>query len=295
MRTTVKVAAPAVLSGLTGIPGLFYAALDIPGAEVTVYRTEADGVRISSVTGDKPGREIAAETVSNALKIYLDTRDNIGIKGLRIDIRLCKHYFTALGGVAPALAAALVAVDFLSADRLPLKALIPFAENAIKNHAAAAFVAALSGGVVMDSGMKEERYKKVFMPAGLHFLLIKPPLSHSFDQRGAISYLNPLDTAQKAAALAIGGTTGDWQLLRHALETPTELFSGEWKAILEEIRTLEPIGMGWSECGEMLFVVCENSGIAEDIAVVLRRYFAPGRHQMSPLIRPLHLSGHRIF
>ena len=291
MRTTVKVSAPPVLSGLTGIEGLFYAALDLPGDEVTVKISETPGVHIQSVTGDKSGRTPASDAVKQVIGSYLEHRGMSGEMGVAVDIRLRKSNFETLGGEAPSVTAALVGVDFLVTDRLPLHALVPFIEGAVRQGFSAAGVTSLYGGVMMDAGLEERRYRKVYMPEGMYFVFAQ--YRWPFDR---IKSIAPLERNQKTASFVLGGMTGDWSLLKHALSFGMDSLTTETTEILGHLRRIPGfIGMGTTMPAGLLYAICDNSGAAEDVKSAFEGRWPPSRHQQKPFIARLHPSGHQIY
>lgn len=303
MRTSVKVGAPPVLSGITGIEGLFSMALDLPGDEVTVKRADLPEQPLTCrVTGGSKVDKVRIErAVKKAIQLYLDQRGSS--LGIRAEVRLHKTFPQHLGEGVPAIVAALCGVDFIYTDRWPVHRLLPIALETARAYcpevAEASVYASLLGGVVMDSGIvqEDERFHKVFMPDGMHIVLTQIPLEVVTISENLSGRQEAKILSQKVASFILGGMTGDWALLKQALKNKTAFSTGIKKKIYEGCIEKGAIGLGTSMARDshLVYILCDNSSIAEDVSHWLQSIFPPSKHQKIPLISRIHPSGHQIF
>jgi len=128
MKNSIKVFAPATVANvICGFDVLGFA-VNTPGDEVVMRRTEKPGITITKITGDN-GRlplDAAKNTVSASVKYYLD---HIGQPGLGIEIELHKRMpiGSGLGSSSASTVAGLFAINNLLDQPLNQMELVPFA------------------------------------------------------------------------------------------------------------------------------------------------------------------------
>jgi len=128
MKDSIKVFAPATVANVVCGFDVLGFAVNAPGDEVVMRRTDQPGIRIKKITGDD-GRlplDAAKNTVSASVKHYLD---HIGQPDLGIEIELHKKMpiGSGLGSSSASTVAGLFAVNSLLNNPLTQKELVPFA------------------------------------------------------------------------------------------------------------------------------------------------------------------------
>ena len=128
MKDSIKVFAPATVANVVCGFDVLGFAVNAPGDEVVMRRTDQPGIRIKKITGDD-GRlplDAAKNTVSASVKHYLD---HIGQPDLGIEIELHKKMpiGSGLGSSSASTVAGLFAVNSLLNNPLTRKELVPFA------------------------------------------------------------------------------------------------------------------------------------------------------------------------
>lgn len=176
---SVKVFAPATVANVICGYDILGFAVDAPGDEVIMRKTDKPGIKISSITGDD-GRlpyDAAKNTVSVSVRHYLD---HIGRTDVGIDIELHKRMpiGSGLGSSSASTVAGLFAINTLMGNPLSKMELVPFAmkgeELACGTGHADNVAPALLGGFVLIRSYQPLDIIQLPFPTELHCGIVFP-------------------------------------------------------------------------------------------------------------------------
>ena len=179
MKESIKVFAPATVANVVCGFDVLGFAVNTPGDEVVMRRTEKPGITITKITGDD-GRlplDAAKNTVSASVKYYLD---HIGQPDLGIEIELHKKMpiGSGLGSSSASTVAGLFAINNLLDQPLNQMELVPFAmkgEELACGYGHADNVApALLGGFVLIRSYEPLDIIRLPHPENLYCAIIFP-------------------------------------------------------------------------------------------------------------------------
>ncbi|MXV13727.1 homoserine kinase [Hufsiella ginkgonis] len=179
MKDSINVFAPATVANVVCGFDILGFAVNQPGDEVVMRRTEKPGITISKITGDD-GRlplDPARNTVSASVKHFLDhiNRPDIGV-----DIELHKKMpiGSGLGSSSASTVAGLFAINSLLGNLLTLEQLLPFAmkgEELACGYGHADNVApALFGGFVLVRSYEPLDVIRLPFPESLYCAIVFP-------------------------------------------------------------------------------------------------------------------------
>lgn len=178
-KDMVHVFAPATIANLVCGYDILGLALDEPGDEVLMQRTDEPGVRIKKITGDD-GRlplDPAKNTVSACVQMVLA---HLGRTDVGVEITLHKHMpiGSGLGSSAASTVAGLYAINQLLGQPLSTKELLPFAirgEELACGHGHADNVApSLYGGITLIKSYDPLEVVPLNVPEELHCAVVFP-------------------------------------------------------------------------------------------------------------------------
>lgn len=200
--------------------------VDAVGDTVTLTRTEAPGVTISSITGVVEDLPLAAEknTAGQALLALIRERE----LPFGFDVRISKGIPLAsgLGGSAASAVAAVVAANAMIDDPLTRIELLKVAMEgeavASGSRHADNISPSLFGGLVLTVGIDEPRVKQIPVPQQIYAVIVHPHLQVSTKQARAIlsRTVNMSDFVWQTANLAgfiSGCYTNDLDMIKATL------------------------------------------------------------------------------
>src|SRR6195952_6014415 len=176
---TIKVFAPATVANVVCGFDVLGFAVNAPGDEVVMRRTDKPGVTISKITADNGRRPMAADknTVSASVKHYLD---HIGQPDLGIEIELHKKMpiGSGLGSSSASTVAGLFAINELLDKPLTAMEMVPFAmkgeELACGTGHADNVAPAILGGFVLIRSYEPLDIVKLPHPKELYCAIVFP-------------------------------------------------------------------------------------------------------------------------
>lgn len=224
----VHVFAPATVANVVCGFDILGFALDEPGDEVIMQRTDEPGVRISAITGDD-GRlptDAAKNTVSASVQQLLA---HLGRQDVGVTITLHKHMpiGSGLGSSAASTVAGLFAINELLGRPLSRKELLPFAikgEELACGHGHADNVApALLGGFTLIRSYRPLDVISLPVPPELHCAVVFPHVDvPTRDARKMIRNKVELTDAViqwgNIAGLVSGLYTADYELIGRSMQ-----------------------------------------------------------------------------
>lgn len=280
-------AAPATVGNLNCGFDVFGLALESPVDRVTARVVDAEGVRISALTGATAGVPMDADLNSASVAAKALLRAHRRSDGIELELNKELPLAAGLGGSAAGAAAAVVAVDQLLALRSSPETLLTAGlegERVASGSTAADNVAAaLMGGIVLVR--TRARRKLVSLPIldAMTVALLRPHLEVSTrSERAALPRAIPLaDAAAQwgdTAALAAALHTGDWDLLADALvdrvaEPHRAMNVPAFQAVRTAALTAGAVGCGLSGSGPTIFALCRGRDTADGAARAMKAAF----------------------
>lgn len=244
-------AAPATVGNLNCGFDVLGLALESPMDRVTARVADAEGVRISALTGATAGIPMDADLNSASVAAIALLRAHRRSDGIELELNKELPLAAGLGGSAAG--------------------------------AAAAVVAALMGGIVLVR--TRARRKLVSLPIldAMTVALLRPHLEVSTrSERAALPRAIPLaDAAAQwgdTAALATALHTGDWDLLADALvdrvaEPHRAMNVPAFQAVRSAALTAGAVGCGLSGSGPTIFALCRGRETADGAARAMKAAF----------------------
>ena len=276
-----------------------------PGDVARVRRSEAPGVRISSVSGVAGDLPLDAER-NTAGAALLAMCDGLQLThGFEVELEKGIALGSGMGGSGASAAAAVVAANALLEASMSIEALLPFAlagEAAATGAACVDNVApALAGGLVFVPPGEPRRIVRVSVPETLWCAVARPDLVvETRATRAALEEPWELEaivgqTARLAGVIA-GCQAGDFDLLRRSLEDVlieprrVGLVPGfrEAKAAALAVGAL---GCSLSGSGPTMFAWCEGESAAEEARGVLAAELGRGGAAVEGFVSPVDAPG----
>jgi len=285
----VKVFAPATVSNVCcGFDILGYA-IHGPGDEVVATLTDAPGIHITKITGDKG--KLPRETMKNTAGLS-GTRllEHLGKTnvGINMEIRKKMPFGSGMGSSAASAVAGVVAVNHLLGNPLSKWELLPFASAGEQLASGGSIhldnvAPSLLGGMTLNRDNDTFDVHRVYLMDGLYTTLVYPYVEVlTAEARDMLSPQTSLKqmTAQAAnlGGLIIGLSKGDLDLIRRSLKDViiepqrAGLIPGfyEVQAAAMECGVL---GCSISGSGPSMFALSNNSLIAEKAGKAMQAIF----------------------
>lgn len=227
MPKEVRAYAPATVANVACGFDIFGFALERPGDEVVVRLTEAPGVSISAITGDKgvlpldPAKNTAGVAAMKMLE-HLNIQ-----QGVEIEVHKKMPLGSGLGSSAASAAGCLAALNHLLGGRLSTKELIPFAMEGERVACGAAHAdnvaPALMGGFVLIRSYSPLDIIKIPSQVALYCTILHPHMEvRTEDSRkllgNEVSLHKHVQQSGNAAGLVVGLMLGDVALIRNSLQ-----------------------------------------------------------------------------
>lgn len=278
---SIKVFAPASVSNVGPGFDILGFALNEPGDEIILSKSNNDRLEITNITGDdgKLPYEVEKNTASVAIKSLMD---NYEIKeGISIEINKKMGLGSGLGSSAASAVAGVVAINEL----LELK----LEKNILLEHALAGeFVASkaihadnvapsLFGGIVLIRGYNPVDLIQIPAPKDLFCTIIYPDIEIKTSEARAIlpssvPLKDMISQTGNIASLIYGLSTSDYTLISRSLNDSiiepvrSKLITG-YKEIKKAAIDAGALGSSISGSGPSLFALSNSEVIANKIAV----------------------------
>ena len=307
----LRVFAPATVANVACGYDVLGFALNEPGDEVVVTQTDKhEGLKITKIHGDptkKLPKEIHKNTAGVAAQMLLD---EIGYDGIGLEMQIYKKmpFGTGLGSSSASAVAGVFAVNELLNRPFVKRDLLKFAiegERAADGAVHGDNVApSLMGGMVLVRDAAKAEAHRIFLPSGLHAVLIYPEIEIlTKDSRAILSDTVTLEQhIQQSANLAsmiIGFSTGDLDLVQRSMkdiiiEPQRARLIPHFYEIQEAAYSCDALGCSISGAGPSIFALFANSLKAEKAAVKMRSVYDKNKMRNRVFISPINNEGARI-
>ncbi len=277
MATGIKVFAPASVANVAcGYDALGFA-LDKPGDEIIVRKTNGKGLKITKITGGKLPYEVEKNTAGFAALKLLEHLEYEG--GIEMEIHKKMPFGSGLGSSAASAAGAVMAINVILKKPLTKSELLPFAvlgeQIADGAYHADNVAPSLLGGIILIRDTPSLDFHKVYVPKGLHVVVVHPHIEIlTKDSRSilkeSVSLKKHVDQSSNLAGLVLGMQTSNFDLIRRSLvdviiEPQRAHLIPNFYKVKDAAMAEGALGCSISGAGPSIFAICDNSLIAENI------------------------------
>ena len=309
MKDSIKVFAPATVANVVCGFDVLGFAVNEPGDEVIMRRTDKPGINISKITGDN-GRlplDPQKNTVSVSVEHYLNY---IGRPDIGLDIELHKKMpiGSGLGSSSASTVAGLFAAKSLLDDQTDLLELLPFArkgEEMACGHGHADNVApALLGGFVLIRSYEPLDVIKLPHPAGLYCAIVFPDVDVPTREarqiiRTKILMKDAVTQWGNIAGLVSGLFLNDLDLIGRSMqdvlvEPVRSMLIPDFYKMREIAMETGAISFGISGSGPSVFSFTRDEETAKQIAQKLQKQLASIQINSNAYVSPINDEGPKI-
>ncbi|HPQ21488.1 MAG TPA: homoserine kinase [Saprospiraceae bacterium] len=306
MKNAIKIFAPASISNLNvGFDHLGVAIHGL-GDEIIIGKGEEPGLKITEIRGDK--RTLPLDVLQNAAGIgAYALLEHLGATQEPLEMILHKKMPIArgLGSSAASAVAGVYAVNSYLKVGLEKSELLPFAkmaEEAVSQSKVLDNLApSLLGGMMLIQDNEKLLYKRLYAPAGLHFLLLIPDAKiNTSESRMKLPESVPLKNAvQQSANFAtfVAATyTSDFEAIKTCMK---DLVIEETRSksipYFEKYKEIAldggALGFGISGSGSTMFCMTDNSVIAENIKEKVQEFTVQNRYILDTHLTTINTEG----
>ncbi len=306
MAVGIKVFAPASVANVACGFDVLGFALEGPGDEIIITKTNRKGFKITKITGGKlpydPEKNTAGFT---ALKIMEHLETDIG---LEMEIHKKMPFGSGLGSSAASAAGAALAINIALGEPLTKAELLPFAvlgeQIADGAYHADNVAPSLLGGMILIRDTKSLDFHKIYVPDGLHVVVVHPHIEIlTKDSRGILKkeilLSQHIKQSANLAGLILGMQTSNYELIKNSLQDDiiepqrAHLIPHFYK-IKEAALSQGALGCSISGAGPSIFALCDNSFIAENIGNSFKKIFSENRIGSDIILSRINQEGTRL-
>jgi len=278
----LKVFAPATVANVAVGYDILGFAINGPGDEIKIGYGKTPGLKIRAIHGaqNRLPKSIEKNTAGVSAQALLE---HLGKTDMAIEIDIYKKMPFASGmgsSAASAVAGAFAVNEFLGCP-LSKRELLPFVlkgeEAADGAYHADNVAPSLLGGIVLIRNNREHDVIKLPVPHGIYAVVIHPNISVlTADSRDILSDTVSMDQmieqSGNLAAFVAGLYRSDLELIRRSLkdviiEPQRAKLIPHFYDLKEIAYKNEALGFSISGAGPSLFALCQNSLIAESVAI----------------------------
>ena len=306
MHTGIKVFAPASVANVGCGYDIMGFALDKPGDEIIAKFSDKPGLHISKITGAKG--KLPLDIYKNtagfaALKLleYLGEQE----RGIEFEIHKKMPFGSGLGSSAASAVAGVMAINELLKRPLTKRELLPFAvlgeQIADGAYHADNVAPSLLGGLMFIRDNKTLDVHRLPVPKGIYVTVIYPNIEIlTKDSRSVLSdqvLLNQhIEQNGNLGAFIIGLYNSDYDLIGRALKDiiiepqRAHLIKGFYQ-VKENVLKAGALGCSISGAGPSIFALSNNSLIAENIGIEMKKVFRNLKIDTDLFISPINQQG----
>ena len=309
MKDSIKVFAPATVANVVCGFDVLGFAVNEPGDEVIMRRSDKPGIKISKITGDN-GRlplDPQKNTVSVSVEHYLNYMGRPDI-GLDIELHKKMPIGSGLGSSSASTVAGLFAAKSLLDDRTDLLELLPFArkgEEMACGHGHADNVApALLGGFVLIRSYEPLDVIKLPHPAGLYCAIVFPDVDVPTREarqiiRTKILMKDAVTQWGNIAGLVSGLFLNDLDLIGRSMqdvlvEPVRSMLIPDFYKMREIAMETGAISFGISGSGPSVFSFTRDEETSKLIAQKLQKQLASIEINSNAYVSPINDEGPRV-
>ena len=284
---SIKVFAPATVANVSCGFDVMGFALDSPGDEIVLKKTDKKGIVIKEITGDggKLSKEIYNNTATVAIRSYLNyLGEDIG---LEVYLHKKMPLGSGLGSSAASAVAGVFAVNELLGGKLTRDELLPFAMEGEKlasgDYHADNVAPSLFGGFRLIRGYDPVDVVKIATPENMWVSVVHPAIEiNTKEARGLLSKEVALKKAIQqwgnVGGLIAGLITEDYGLIGRSMEdviiepVRAKLLNG-YTEVKQAALENGAIGCGISGSGPAVFTFNKDEKTAQNVGLAMKTVF----------------------
>ena len=308
MPDSIKVFAPATVANVTCGFDILGFAVDQPGDEITLTKSDSGEVRINKITGDGGALPLDADknTCSVVIKMFLN---DLGIQQ-GIDIILDKKMplGSGLGSSAASSVAAIFAINELLGKPKKLEELLPYAMEGERVACGAAHAdnvaPGLYGGFVLIRSYDPLDVITLKTPDDLFATLVHPQIEVKTKDarevlRKQIYFKQSVKQSGNVAGLIAGLLTSDYGLISRSMhdyivEPIRSILIPGYNEVKEASMNIGALGAGISGSGPSIFALSIDENIANKIAAEMRQIYTNFNIESETYVSRISQTGPRI-
>jgi len=288
MRDSIKVFAPATVANVTCGFDILGFAVDQPGDEITLVKSDSSDVRILEITGDEGALPYDADknTCSVVIKMFLK---DLGVnQGIDIFLEKKMPLGSGMGSSAASSVAAIFAINELMGRPKKLSELLPYAMEGERVACGAAHAdnvaPGLFGGFVLIRSYEPLDVIKLKTPDKLYATLVHPHIEVKTKDareilRKQIYFKESVKQSGNVAGLIAGLLTADYDLISRSMhdyivEPIRSILIPGYNEIKEAALDLGALGAGISGSGPSIFALSKDHSTAEKIGVEMKNIYS---------------------
>lgn len=308
MRDSIKVFAPATVANVTCGFDILGFAVDQPGDEITLKKSNSGKVKILEIKGDGGALPLDADknTCSAVIKMFLKDLDIE--QGIDIYLHKKMPLGSGLGSSAASSVAAIFAINELLGKPRSLKELLPFAMEGERVACGAAHAdnvaPGLYGGFVLIRSYEPLDVIRLQTPEGLYATLVHPQIEVKTKDareilRKQIYFKDSVKQSGNVAGLIAGLLTSDFDLISrsmhdHIVEPIRSILIPGYNVVKDAVMETGALGAGISGSGPSIFALSHDADIAEKIAKKMRAVYAGFEIESETYVSKINQVGPKI-
>ncbi|GAB4021785.1 homoserine kinase [Spirosoma koreense] len=285
---SITVFAPATVANVACGFDIFGFAVDNPGDQIVLTRSDEPGVRITDIIGDEGRlpREASRNTAGIAIQTYLK---HLNRTDLGLDVILHKQMplGSGLGSSAASAVAGVYAVNELLGRPLPTMKLLPFAMEGERIACGSAHAdnvgPSLLGGFVVVRSYQPLDVIRIETPANLFCTLVHPDIEVNtkdarFILKNEVSLKNTITQMGNVAGLIAGLMTPDYDLISRSLvdviiEPVRAILIPEFNEVKQAALENGALGCSISGSGPSMFALSRDAQTADQVGAAMQQAF----------------------
>ena len=309
MRDSIKVFAPATVANVTCGFDILGFAVDQPGDEVILKKSDSGRVKILKITGDDGALPLDPDknTCSVVIKMFLKDIDS----DQGIDIYLDKKMplGSGLGSSAASSVAAIFAINELMGKPKKLEDLLPYAMEGERVACGAAHAdnvaPGLYGGFVLIRSYDPLDVIRLKTPDKLYATLVHPHIEVKTKDareilRKQIYFKDSVKQSGNVAGLITGLLTSDYDLISRSMhdyivEPIRSILIPGYSEVKDAVMEMGALGAGISGSGPSIFALSKDQDIAEKIGVEMKNLYTGFNIESETYVSKVNQFGPRIF
>lgn len=287
MSSSIKVFAPATVANVTCGFDILGFAVDQPGDEITLKKSNSGKVRIVKITGDGGALPLEPDknTCSSVIKMFLLDLDSD--QGIDIYLEKKMPLGSGLGSSAASSVAAIYAINELMGKPKKLEELLPYAMEGERVACGAAHAdnvaPGLYGGFVLIRSYDPLDVIRLKTPDDLYATLVHPQIEVKTKDareilRKQIYLKDSVKQSGNVAGLVAGLLTSDYDLISRSMhdyivEPIRSILIPGYNEVKKQVMEIGALGAGISGSGPSIFSLSKDKNTAEVIGKEMKSIY----------------------
>ncbi|MCK5367044.1 MAG: homoserine kinase [Cyclobacteriaceae bacterium] len=308
MKDSIKVFAPATVANVTCGFDILGFAVDQPGDEITLKKSDSGQVKIIEITGDDGALPLDVEKNSCSVVIQLFLKD-LGIdQGIEIYLDKKMPLGSGLGSSAASSVAAIFAINELLGKPKILKELLPYAMEGERVACGAAHAdnvaPGLYGGFVLIRSYDPLDVIRLKTPDELYATLIHPHIEVKTKDareilRKQIYFKDSIKQSGNVAGLIAGLLTSDYSLISrsmhdHIVEPTRSILIPGYNEVKNIALEIGALGAGISGSGPSIFALSNDLQVAQKIGMEMKKIYTGFEIESETYVSKINQAGPKI-